>query len=206
MSDDQDWRVEAELEGSTDHHGVLERVLGSVRDEYGGTAAEAQAAMGESVAITHDGHRLYGYANAEPPLSDARRAIEAACERHGLTAAFKVSHWDGELDRWRQVDPPESPAEAQATHAKDLEAEAGETQTVVCNVGSTLRASLEQAMSDWADTHGLECEIVEHPHLLTTQVAFTVTGPRYRIEEFRAALRADAGSSIRADGFGTGLI
>ena len=47
-----------------------------------------------------------------------------------------------------------------------------ETQTVVCSAGGTVRASLEEGMREYADRLGLECEVVEHPHLLQTQVAF----------------------------------
>ncbi len=206
MPEDQDWRLEAELESAEDHHGLLERLVGSLRDEYASTAEEVQAEAGEDVVVTHDGQRLFVYANAEPALAAARRAVESACERHGLSAKIAVSHWDAELDRWRRVEPPETPAEAAASEARDLEGETLETQTVVCSAGLTLRASLEQAMRDRAAELGLECRMVEHRHLLTTQVAFTVTGPRHKIQEFRLALEADAWASIRADSFGTGLI
>jgi hypothetical protein len=206
VSEDQDWRLQAVLNGSAEHHGPFERLIGRTRDEYGRAAAEAQEGVGDEVAITHDGERLFAYANEREVLADVRRAIESACEHHGLTATFTVSHWDTGYDRWRQVDPPESEAEAEASRAEDLAGDTVETQTVVVSSGRSLQTSLEQAMADWAEKLGLECEIVEHPHLLSTQVAFKITGPRRRIEEFRAALKTDSWTSIRADGFGTGLI
>jgi hypothetical protein len=61
-------------------------------------------------------------------------------------------------------------------------------------------------MLETAQRLGPERKIVEHPHLLTNQVAFTVTGPLKAIAEFRRALKAEAWQTIRADGFGTGLI
>jgi hypothetical protein len=206
LAEDQDWRLEGELESTEDHHGLLERLVGGLRDEYASTAEEVRAAAGDDVVVTHDGQRLFVYANAEAALSAARQAIESACQRRGLRTTIVVSHWDRELDRWRRVDPPETPSEAAAARAADREGETVETQTVVCNAGRTLRASLEQAMRDRAAELGLECELVEHRHLLTTQVAFTITGPRHKIDEFRSALEADAWASIRADSFGTGLI
>lgn len=206
MPDDQDWRLEGNLEHTSEHHGVLERLLGSVHNEFSGAAADAQAAVGADVAITHDGQRLFGYATEQQALVTARQAIESACARHGLKASFSLSHWDPELDRWRRVDPPETEAEMQAVRAEEVDAERVETQTMVCNAGATLRASLEQAMGEWAEQMGLEYELVEHPHLLTTQIAVKVTGPHRGVEEFRAALKTDASSSIRADGFGTGII
>jgi hypothetical protein len=54
-------------------------------------------------------------------------------------------------------------------------------------------------MREWAQRLGLECEVVEHPHLLTTQVVFTVTGPRRRIDEFVEGLRAEGWATIRTE-------
>jgi hypothetical protein len=202
VPEEQDWRLVAELEGPGNHHGLLDRA----RDKYGKTAHEARAGVGEGVAITHDGHRVFAYAASEAALASAREGIAAACGDHGLTATYVVSHWDDDLDRWRQVDPPEPAEQAERTRARDLEGETMETQTLVCSAGGTVRAPLEQAMREYADRLGLECEVVEHPHLLQTQVAFTLTGPRRRIAEFRSALEQESWTSIRADSFGTGLI
>jgi hypothetical protein len=202
VPEEQDWRLVAQLEEPGDHHGLLDRV----RDKYGKAAHEARAGVGEGVAITHDGHRVFAYAGSEAALASAREGIAAACGHHGLTATYLVSHWDDELDRWRQVDPPETAEQAERTRARDLEGETVETQTVVCSAGSTVRASLEQGMTEYADRMGLEYEVVEHPHLLQTQVAFKLTGQRRRIAEFRSALEHDSWTSIRADSFGTGLI
>lgn len=206
MPDQQDWRLMAEVEGPEEHHGLLDRVHGRVHDEYGKAADEARDGVAEGVAITHDGHRLFAYADSQAALATARERITAACAHHGLAASYVVSQWDDDLDRWRQVDPPETAEQAERTRAEDLEGETVETQTVVCSAGKTVRASLEQGMREYADRLGLECELVEHPHLLQTQVAFKVTGPRHKIAEFRAALEQDAWTSIRADSFGTGLI
>ena len=206
MPEDQDWRLVAELDEPEDHQGLLDRVLGRVRDEYGKAADEAQAGAGEGVVITHDGSRLFAYADSEVALASARAGIASACEHHGFTAKYVVSHWADDLDSWRQVDPPETAEQAEATRAEDLEGETVETQTVVIRAGGTVRAVLEETMRDYADRLGLECEVVEHPHLLQTQVAFKVTGQRRKIAEFRGALERDSWTSIRADSFGTGLI
>ena len=206
MAEEQDWRLMAEVEGPEEHHGPLDRVLGRVHDEYKKAADEAREGVPEGVAITHDGHRLFAYANSQAALAAARERITAACEDHELTATYVVSHWEDEFERWRQVDPPETAEQAQQTRAQDREGETVETQTVVCSAGKTVRDSLEQGMREYADRLGLECELVEHPHLLQTQVAFKVTGPRHKIAEFRAALDQDGWTSIRGDAFGTGLI
>ncbi|HTD08752.1 MAG TPA: hypothetical protein VK680_07655 [Solirubrobacteraceae bacterium] len=55
----------------------------------------------------------------------------------------------------------------------------------------------EQTMRNWAAKLGLECMLVEHRHLLATQVCFTVTGPKRSIDEFADGLRADERATIR---------
>jgi hypothetical protein len=69
----------------------------------------------------------------------------------------------------------------------------------VASSGKLLRVELEQSMLDWAQRLGIECSIVEHPHLLTTQVAFTVTGPRQKLQEFSRGLTEGELTSIRAE-------
>ena len=54
-------------------------------------------------------------------------------------------------------------------------------------------------MLNWADKLNLECTIVEHPHLMTTQVAFTVTGPKRKVEEFAEGLRAEELATMRTE-------
>ncbi len=54
-------------------------------------------------------------------------------------------------------------------------------------------------MLEWAAKLGVECKIIEHPHLLTTQVAFTVTGPRRKVEEFSQGLGAEERATIRTE-------
>ena len=119
---------------------------------------------------------------------------------------FTVSRWNVDRERWEQVNPPESATEAAITEQRDAESAAVETQTIVCSAGKSLQASLEEGMNDLAKQLGVECETIEHPHLLTTQIAFKVTGPRYKIEQFREGLVGDTQRSIRMDGFGTGII
>ncbi len=66
-----------------------------------------------------------------------------------------------------------------------------ETRTLVATVGREIREEVEQSMRNWADQLGLRCEIVEHPHLLNSQVAFTVTGSPRKVDEFAAGLAAE---------------
>ena len=42
-------------------------------------------------------------------------------------------------------------------------------------------------------------EVIEHPHLLTRQVAFTVTGSRRKLDEFAEGLRAEELATMRTE-------
>ncbi len=70
---------------------------------------------------------------------------------------------------------------------------------MVASAGRMVRAEVEQTMRDWADKLGLKCEVIEHPHLLTTQVAFTVTGPKRKVDEFAQGLRAEELATMRTE-------
>ncbi len=65
--------------------------------------------------------------------------------------------------------------------------------------GKLVRGEFEQTMREAADQLGLTCEIVEHPHLLRTQVAFTVTGPKRKVDEFARDLEAEGWAFVRTE-------
>lgn len=70
---------------------------------------------------------------------------------------------------------------------------------MVAGAGKEIRAEVEQTMREWADKLGLRCEVIDHPRLLTTQVAFTVTGPKGKIDEFTEGLRAEELATMRTE-------
>jgi hypothetical protein len=193
---EQDWRLEAELE-AVDTGGALHRLVGRTRSPE--VVKEIEATVPHDVVITHDGKLLFAYAASEAGLIAARSAVESVLRHDGIKASLRVSHWDDELDRWRQTDPPATAQEKLSEETADREADAIETRTVVATSGKVVRSDFERSMSEWADKLGLECKIVEHPHLLTTQVVFTVTGPRRKIDEFSQGLVAEGWAFIRAD-------
>jgi hypothetical protein len=192
----QDWRLEARLD-VVDHAQALEDLVGHLRKPT--LVRELEADVPDHVVITHDGRLLFAYASDEATLRAARNAIETVLRHDGITASVRVSHWDEQLDDWRQTDPPASASARRVQDSADRAAEAIETRTMVASAGKVIRAEFEQTMLTWAGKLGLSCEIVEHPHLLTTQVGFTVTGPERKIDEFAQGLIAEGRASIRAD-------
>jgi hypothetical protein len=193
---EQDWRMQAELHVE-ETRGALHDLLGRVRGPD--VVREIESSVPDDVVITHDGKLLFAYAADAAALATARAAIEDVLRGDGVDATVRVSHWDDERDRWRQVDPPLSAAEQQLEDAAERDDEALETRTLVASSGKMIRAEFEQTMRDWADRLELQCAIVEHPHLLTTQVAFTVTGPKRKIDEFARGLREEEWQTIRAE-------
>jgi hypothetical protein len=65
--------------------------------------------------------------------------------------------------------------------------------------GKLVRREFEQTMREAAAQLGLKCEIVEHPHLVRTQVAFTVTGPKRKVDEFARSLEAEGWAYVRTE-------
>jgi hypothetical protein len=196
VSEDQDWRLKAELEDQ-DTRSALDRLLGRLRGPD--VVGDLAAALPHDVVLTHDGKLLFAYAATESVLKAARRAIEDVLRHDQIGASISVSHWDDELDSWRQTDPPPSAEQARLADYSKRVAKIVETRTMVASAGKMIRSSFDQTMLDWAAKLGLECEIIEHPHLLTTQVAFNVTGPRHKIDEFAQGLRAEEVATMRAE-------
>jgi hypothetical protein len=192
MSEDQDWRLKAELDVESKGT-ALDHLLRSLR------GGKAEVELPNDVAITHDDNLLFGYAASKAAITATRAAIEAVLRRDGVKASINVSHWDETLDEWVQVDPPLTGTAERSQQAAGRHAARPESRTMVASTGKLIRAEVEQTMRDWANKLNLQCEIVEHPHLLTTQVAFTVTGPRRKIDEFAEGLRAEELATLRTE-------
>lgn len=196
MSENQDWRLKAEL-NAVDTPGALDRLLGRLRGPD--VVDDVKSSVSHDVVITHDGKLLFAYAANEPALRSARSAIEDVLRRDKLSASIFVSHWDEEFDEWLQVEPPLTGEAKRTEEAAERDADKVETRTMVASTGKLIRAEVEQTMRTWADKLNLQCEIIEHPHLLTTQVAFTVTGPKRKIDEFAEGLRAEELATMRTE-------
>jgi hypothetical protein len=196
VSEDQNWRLKAELD-IEDRRSALDHLIGRVREPD--VIKDVGEAVPHEVMITHDGNLLFAYAATKAALTSARSAVEAALRGDGIKASVYVSYWDEDLDRWQQVDPPLSGEAKQIEDAAVRDAEAIETRTMVVSTGKFIRSEVERTMLGWAEKLGLECKLIEHPHLLTSQIAFTVRGPKRRIEEFADGLKAEQLATMRTE-------
>jgi hypothetical protein len=206
---EKNWRLQAELDVDLGGSGrgsalkrkgsALEGLLRSLRDPS--ALKEIEADVPHDVVITHDGKLLFAYAANETTIQAPRPASEGVSERDGLgLRCIRISHWDGKLDDWRQIDPPPTTAqEKQTADAAERDAETVETRTLVVSAGNLVRVEFERSLLEWASELGLRCDIVDHPHLLSGQAGFTVTGTKRKLDEFVDGLEAEERATIRTE-------
>ena len=92
-----------------------------------------------------------------------------------------------------------SVAATTSEHAELARESRVETRTVAITAGKLSRNWFETTVADEARQLGVELSIVEHPHLLSTQIAFTLTGPTGKVEQVIADMNARAGLTTRLE-------
>jgi hypothetical protein len=190
MTEDSDWRLQGRVEGLEDPAPVLSLIH---RHQHSRLLGDVDAAVSERVVITHDGEQLFAYAPDRDAIEAARTAIEAALAGDGASIRLTLSHWDPGSDEW--VDPDAPAAAAPKGSAADSE----QTRTLVALVGREIRSEFERSLQIYAQEIGVRCEVSEHPHLLSVQAAFTISGPAHKLDEFAAALAAEERRTIRTE-------
>lgn len=187
MSSEQDWRLRLDLGDPLDLAKELK---------------ERGVVLPADVVLSRDDDTVFIYAMSQDSLASARSVLEQVLLRHGIDGTVRVSRWDPSSLVWRQVDPPPPEAELRREEAEietELAGSGDVTRTVVCTIGRLIRKPFEQEVLSFAEQEGLRCEAVEHPHLLSSQVVFTVSGNPKQVEEFIAYVRKDAQSTTRID-------
>jgi hypothetical protein len=198
MDDDQDWRLRADLADPAAMHAKLR--------DAAQLEAEVKPRVGDDVVLSYDDDTLFAYANTRGAIDRARRAIEGQLAADGSAASLQISHWDDAISEWHQVEPPlaeqDFEREAKREH-EDFEASEArvETRTVAITSGRVVRNWFETTVADEARAAGVELSIVERPHLMTTQLAFTLTGPTAKVDEVIASLEQRAGQTTRLESY-----
>jgi hypothetical protein len=198
MEDEQDWRLRADL---ADARALAGRLSEARHFEH-----ELEPLIGQDVVLSADDATLFAYAKTRAAIDAARRALEHQLQDEGRTAQIVVSHWYDPDNQWRQVEPPPDAAEFARERREEAEDAAEEerdkrieTRTVAISSGRMVRNWFETAVADEARSLGVELSIVEHPHLLTTQLVFTLTGPRGKIDQVIEDMQARAGMATRLE-------
>jgi len=201
MAGDQDWRLRADLADPAGLHARL-RDAHHFEEELG-------PLISQDVVLSYDDSTLFAYANTREAIDETRRAVEHQLGSDGLTATLLIDHWDdglGDVGDWDQVEPPpdagarsREAGERDEHRAHEASEAVVETRTVAITSGRMVRTWFEKTVADEAREVGVELSIVEHPHLLTTQIAFTLTGPTGAVDTVVEDLEARAGAVTRLE-------
>jgi hypothetical protein len=193
VSTEDDWRIE--IDGDGGDLTALDRLVDSARariDAFGRGSGEQ---LGDEIVVTHDGNRAFIYAASAAALTLARKGATAALGQQGVSVpVMKVSHWDANLRDWRQTEPPLTPRQEGELR---VAASHKVTRTVVCVAGALLRDVFETRMTMYAKNLGLECMVITHRHLLSSQLGFQVTGVPLAVDEFERYVKSEARMSMR---------
>ena len=199
MGDDQDWRLRADVADAQALHDRLRGARHFQRD--------TEPLISRDVVLSADDGVLFAYANTRAAIDETRAAVEHTLAADGPAATLRISHWDDSLGDWRQIDPPPDGAEREREReAAEATAAAAErdarivTRTIAVTSGKMVRNWFETTVADEAKELGIELSIVERPHLLNTQIAFTVTGPAGRVDELVGDITARAGRATLLEG------
>jgi hypothetical protein len=198
MDDERDWRLRADI---ADARGLVARLREARHFER-----ELEPLISPAVVLSADDEKLFAYANTRAAIDETRRALEHLLAQEGLGALITISHWDAGGEGWHQVEPPPPPEELESERRRDDEEHAEleresrvETRTVAITSGKLSRNWFETTVADEARQLGVELSIVEHPHLLSTQIAFTLTGPTGKVEQVIADMNTRAGLTTRLE-------
>jgi hypothetical protein len=198
MGEAEDWRLRAELADPAELHA---RLRSARHFEH-----EVKPLVADDVVLSYDEEMLFAYAKTREAITRTREAIEHQLAKDGLSATLAIAHWERELEDWHQVEPPLDDAgrereslERRAADEREANEARVETRTVAITSGRMVRNWFETTVADEARALGVELSIVEHPHLLTTQIAFTLTGPSGKIDELIADLHARAGAATQLE-------
>jgi hypothetical protein len=196
MADDQDWRLRADI---ADAAGLLGRLREARHFDR-----ELEPLIAPDVVLSADGDTLFAYANTRAGIDATATSLRHQLAQESREAKLVISHWDDAGEDWHQVDPAPDAAELARERREDAEQEAQleadariETRTVAFTSGKMARNWFETAAADEARELGVALSIVEHPHLLSTQIVFTLTGPSGKIDEVIADMHDRGGAATR---------
>src|SRR4051794_31758882 len=100
MSDNQEWRLAADIESQAE--GALDRLVALADRSHG----DNLLGLPEDVVLTHDENRLFVYAHSREGVDALRTILAGPLAAEIVTARIVITRWDDETGLWQQVDPP----------------------------------------------------------------------------------------------------
>jgi hypothetical protein len=97
---EDEWRVEVELEDEDGGFGLVERLRSHDLDD------EARKRLGRRAIVTRDGRRLFLYAASEDQAREAERVVRELAAADGLTAKTALTRWHPVEEAWKDASLP----------------------------------------------------------------------------------------------------
>jgi hypothetical protein len=118
-----DWRLTVSLDDET-HAG---RVLESLHERE--VEHDLRRRLGDRVAVSADGPRVYLYAGSENAAREAERVVRQITGEHGIPAEFALDRWHPIEEEWENADEamPQTGEQRAAEHERLEEEETRES-------------------------------------------------------------------------------
>ena len=121
----EDWRVTVELENGSGQG------LGAKLDEHE-VEEETRKRLGDAIAVSADGPRLFLYADTRDAAEQARELLRSVLAKENMSATFALDQWHPLADEWRPADEPLPGTEAE----RDAELDEAEAQDAADSTAS----------------------------------------------------------------------
>jgi hypothetical protein len=102
----EDWRVTVELEDGSGQG------LGAKLDEHE-IEDETRERLGDAIAVSADGPRLFLYADTQAAAEQARELVRSILAKEGLSGTFALDRWHPLAEEWESADVPLPDTEAE---------------------------------------------------------------------------------------------
>ncbi len=121
---DEEWRVQVELDDEQNGYGLGERLRSQDLDE------DARKRLGRRVFVSRDGSRLFLYATTEAGAREAERVVRDLAAADGLTAEIALTRWHPVEEAWKDASIPLPQTEAEIEEER-RRMEEGERQEAI---------------------------------------------------------------------------
>jgi hypothetical protein len=115
---EDEWRVEVDLEDEHGGFGLLERLRSHDLDD------EARERLGGRAMVTRDGPRLFVYASNEDEAREAERVVGELAAADDLVAKTALTRWHPVEEAWKDASLPLPRTHAQVEEELQLKEEA----------------------------------------------------------------------------------